>query len=71
MTQANIMELLKKSPNTWWSTAEIAHVLGIRSGNVCKSFKILRKNDFVDYKAKFSNYHHILLYKHKEAAYYE
>jgi len=68
MGQSDILDLLEKHKDRWFSVAEIKEYVDVNSVSV--SLKKLRRIQFVQYKMDFPqnspSVRRIFLYKHKE-----
>jgi DNA-binding transcriptional regulator GbsR (MarR family) len=67
MGQFDILELLKRNPNKWFTVGEIAEGLNIENSSVSLNCKQLRKHDVVNYKVEKRTTHIAtqLVYQHK------
>lgn len=70
MGQMEVFDYLELNPSGWFSSSDLAEVLGISEASVCISCKRLRKAKLVSFKKELrvlsnrSNYH-VMVHKHK------
>jgi predicted transcriptional regulator len=56
MGQYDILDLLKSSPYKWWTTNQVAYILGLGQTTVSTSFRHLRKRKLIMYQKANMSY---------------
>jgi len=65
MSQDSIDKILAKRKRKWFTSKEIAAILGLSLGAVCHGLKKMRKNSFVMWKTS-KDRESMFLYKYKQ-----
>ena len=66
MSQEEIMQLLKKHKNKWFTSGEIGKIVGTAESSTTKCLAALRYSDFVYWKYKKGTNRIVYIYKYKE-----